>query len=87
MLYEVITVPDFALHDVALDPAPLASAAPYPCVLKPLRLAASQGVIRADDPTQFIAAFRRIRSILERRDSQDCGRAGRQILVEAFVTA
>ncbi len=81
-----VPVPDFALHDVALDPAPLASAAPYPCVLKPLRLAASQGVIRADDPTQFIAAFRRIRSILERRDAQDCGPAGRQILVEAFVT-
>jgi len=80
-----VPVPDFTLHDVTLDPAAPAAAAPYPCVLKPLRLAASQGVIRADDPTQFTAAFRRIRSLLERGDARDCGPAGRQILVEAFV--
>ena len=80
-----VPVPDFALHDVALDPAALAPSAPYPCVLKPLRLAASRGVIRADDPAQFVAAFRRIARLLEGKDVPDCGPAGRQLLVEAFV--
>ena len=80
-----VPVPEFGLHDVALDPAALAAGAKYPCVLKPLRLAASRGVIRADDPGQFVAAFRRIGSLLEAGDMPDCGPAGRQLLVEAFV--
>jgi hypothetical protein len=48
------------------DPAIAAARAPYPCVLKPLGLSASRGVIRADDTGQFVAAFERIRRILER---------------------
>ncbi len=36
----------------------------YPCVLKPLALSASRGVIRADNPEQFIRAFDRIRKLL-----------------------
>jgi biotin carboxylase len=80
-----VPVPDFTLHDLAHDPAALAPGAPYPCVLKPLRLAASRGVIRADDRTQFVAAFERIRRLLEGREVPDCGRAGRQLLVEAFI--
>jgi biotin carboxylase len=52
---------------VRADEAPEACAgrALYPCVLKPLGLSGSQGVIRADTPGQFAAAFRRIRAILE----------------------
>jgi hypothetical protein len=80
-----VPVPDFALHDVAVDPAAIARGASYPCVLKPLRLAASRGVIRADDPAQFVAAFRRIGHLLQGRDVPDCGPAGRQLLVEGFV--
>jgi len=80
-----VPVPDFTLHDLALDPATLAGTAPYPCVLKPLRLAASRGVIRADDPAQFVATFRRIRHLLDGGDVPDCGAAGRQLLVESFV--
>ena len=41
-----------------------AGAVPYPCVLKPLGLSASRGVIRADDPQEFAAAFERIRALL-----------------------
>ena len=36
----------------------LAARAPYPCVLKPLGLSASRGVIRANDAAEFVAAFR-----------------------------
>jgi biotin carboxylase len=37
----------------------------FPCVVKPLRLAASQGVIRANGPEEFQAAVARIRQLLE----------------------
>jgi len=59
----------FAL-DESLDAMPAgrqaaAARAKYPCVLKPLRLAASQGVIRANDELEFGAAASRIRALLE----------------------
>jgi biotin carboxylase len=37
----------------------------FPCVVKPLRLAASQGVIRANSPEEFQAAVARIKTLLE----------------------
>jgi predicted ATP-grasp superfamily ATP-dependent carboligase len=37
----------------------------FPCVVKPLRLAASQGVIRANSPEEFQAAVTRIKDLLE----------------------
>jgi biotin carboxylase len=37
---------------------------PWPCVIKPLNLSASRGVIRADTPAAFIAACQRIGRIL-----------------------
>ena len=42
----------------------------YPCVLKPLGLSASRGVIRADDDAGFASAFDRICRLLEDRDIQ-----------------
>src|SRR5437764_6860033 len=93
-----VPVPRFTLHGVDDDPRRLAAGVSYPCVLKPLRLAASRGVIRADAPEQFVAAFRRVRRILEqagcemrdaRRVAGDASRiphpASRSILVEEFI--
>jgi formate-dependent phosphoribosylglycinamide formyltransferase (GAR transformylase) len=37
----------------------------FPCVVKPLRMAASQGVIRANNPEEFQAAVERIKQLLE----------------------
>ncbi len=37
---------------------------PWPCVLKPLNMSASRGVIRANNDTEFIAACERLRPIL-----------------------
>jgi biotin carboxylase len=37
----------------------------FPCLVKPLRLAASQGVIRANTPEEFQAAVARIKELLE----------------------
>jgi biotin carboxylase len=49
----------------------------YPCVVKPVSRAGSQGVIRADDPAAAAAAADRIRAIVA-----DCPEA---LLVERFV--
>jgi biotin carboxylase len=45
-----------------------AERAPYPCVLKPLGLSGSRGVIRANSPAEFETAFVRIKAILETRE-------------------
>jgi biotin carboxylase len=59
-----LPVPDY--YRVAIeDGAPSAAGeASYPCVLKPLGLSASRGVIRANNPAEFVSAFERIRVIL-----------------------
>ena len=82
-----LPVPPFSLHPLDEGPERAAVRVPYPCVLKPLALSASRGVIRADDPASFAVAWRRIEAILhgaraERRPSDD----GRPcLLVEGFV--
>ena len=78
-----LPVPAFALHRFAGDLAHAARIAPYPCVLKPTHLAMSRGVIRADDPAQFVAAAERIRAIVNRPDASPEGRE--QFLVERFI--
>lgn len=80
-----VPIPEFTLHEVADDPAAVARAAKYPCVLKPLRLAASRGVIRADDPDQFHAARERLARILALPDVAACGEPARRYLVEEFI--
>lgn len=57
----------------------------YPCVLKPLSLSASRGVLRADDPAGFVAAFRRIESILDAPDVRKRGGDREHVLVEAYL--
>jgi len=37
---------------------------PWPCVIKPLHLSASRGVIRADKPAEFFTACERIKNII-----------------------
>jgi biotin carboxylase len=83
-----LPVPRFQPFPVAGGPEAPAAAVPYPCVLKPLGLSGSRGVIRADDAASFAAAWRRIAAILsaaraERRAREE-GTADR-ILVESFV--
>jgi len=52
--------------DAALET--LAREQDYPCVLKPMFLSASRGVIRADTAAEFAAAFRRIEALLRLPD-------------------
>ena len=59
---------------------------PYPCVLKPVGMSGSRGVIRADGPDAFVAAFDRIRALLARADVRSA-RAGLEdeILIEQYI--
>jgi biotin carboxylase len=67
-------------------PEKAAEISSYPCVLKPTFLAASRGVIRADDPASFRRAWDRIAAILARPDvAAKGGDAANEILVEEFV--
>jgi biotin carboxylase len=89
-----------AFFRVPADSAPLEAAkrAPFPCVLKPLGLSGSRGVIRANDEKQFLAAFERIHTLLHGadvaalREEQSCYIqvesfiAGREFAVEGIVT-
>jgi biotin carboxylase len=59
----------------------------FPCVLKPLGLSASQGVIRADDPAAFAAAYQRIQKMGESEIQVEDYIPGREFAVEGVVTA
>jgi biotin carboxylase len=58
----------------------------FPCVIKPLRLSASQGVIRANNPEEFQAAVERIRSLLASPEIQVTHEAELdRLLVERYI--
>ena len=72
-----LLVPEFRRIALADGPHSAAQTVRYPCVLKPLGLSASRGVIRANNAQEFAAAFRRIQMLLadpdiaRLRDQQD----------------
>ncbi len=80
-----VPVPGFSVHMLAEPATDVAAAVRYPCVIKPLRLAASRGVIRADDPRTFVAAQARLAAILAQPDIAGCGEWAGQYLVEDFI--
>ncbi len=75
-----LPVPASRAYPARSDPGPLSRVTDYPCVLKPLRACASRGVVRADDPPGFVAAWRRVAAI-----AGSVGGADARVLVEAFV--
>lgn len=81
-----LRVPWFQPAPLHPTPEPELLGVSYPCVLKPLSLSASQGVIRANSREEFISAAARIRRLLESPEI----RASRelnldQILVEGYI--
>jgi biotin carboxylase len=77
--------PAFASFSVRDDPGIAAARVGYPCVLKPLVLSASRGVIRAGSPDEFVMAFKRIAAILASPDVSALGEGADGILVEEFI--
>ena len=81
-----LLVPPFFLCSLDEDPAAAAARAPYPCVLKPLGLSASRGVIRANHEREFMEAFHRIRKMGEKRLQVEGYIEGREFALEGIVT-
>ena len=80
-----LRTPSFRRIAVDTDPVAAAIHVDYPCVLKPLFLSASRGVIRADDPDEFVAAFRRIAAILNLPDVARRAGDRAHLIVEGYV--
>ncbi len=77
-----VPVPRFQCFAATDDPAEVAAQVEYPCVVKPLRLSGSRGVIRANTPDELVAAFTRTRKMLLADGSAP---AETFLLVERFI--
>jgi biotin carboxylase len=75
-------VPQHWRIDLRAALAPQAESVRYPCVLKPIAMSASRGVIRVDNPREFLRACARIGRIVAEEEGADerC-----YLLAEEFV--
>ena len=80
-----VPIPRFRRIALKDDPFLAARGVQFPCVLKPLALSASRGVIRANNVDQFMAAFRRIAALLARDDVEVSGDAAQYLLAEEYI--
>ena len=81
-----LSVPWFRNLPADPTPEPVLLGISYPCVLKPLSLSASQGVVQANNREEFLAAAARVRRLLKspeilanREPNLD------QVLVEGYI--
>jgi ATP-grasp domain/L-amino acid ligase C-terminal domain 2 len=75
-------------RNLPIDPAPepVLLGISYPCVLKPLSLSASQGVVRANNREEFLAAAARVRRLLKSPEILATREANLdQMLVEGYI--
>jgi biotin carboxylase len=77
-----VASPNFRLVDMTDDPARIAAEVTFPCVVKPLLLSGSRGVIRANDPAEFQRAFYRLGRML---GAMNRSPGSTHILVEDFI--
>ncbi len=73
----------YQCHPLHTDPLQLASDLRYPCVLKPLNLNASRGVMRVDNPQQFIQRWQQLANFLQQAPFKADTKS--HILVEAYL--
>ena len=76
-----VPCPWFRRFSTADDPAAVAAQVPYPCVVKPTSLNGSRGVMRADNPAEFVARAQRLARLLAR----EFGPGPHPFLVESFI--
>lgn len=74
--------PFFELYSASIDPTEISETIVYPCVIKPRRLSGSRGVIRANDPEEFVIAFNRVTRML-RSDGYELEASS--LLVEEYL--
>ncbi|MEO6202596.1 MAG: ATP-grasp domain-containing protein [Nitrospirales bacterium] len=80
-----IPVPNHKVFPLNGDSRAFAKQVAYPCVVKPLILSASCGVIRANDEQEFENAFHRVGTLLINLNLAAVDEQARWILVEDFV--
>ena len=81
-----LCVPWFRHLPIDPPPEPVLLGISYPCVLKPLCLSASQGVVRANNREEFLAAAARIRRLLKSPEILATREAHLdQLLVEGYI--
>ena len=81
---EGMSIPHFSLCSIDEDPQQIAPGIRFPCVIKPLTLSASCGVIRADNQESFSEAFLRIKTLLIQMGLTEKDE-GQHLLVEDFI--
>ena len=77
----------FSIHEDAVEIAAQLGTdthVSFPCVIKPLSLSASRGVIRADTPAEFIEAFQRTTKLL-RALQEAYEHSSQYLLVEDYI--
>jgi biotin carboxylase len=77
--------PRFELFPLDANPSEIARSIEFPCVIKPLTLNMSRGVIRADGHNSFVAAFDRVADIIRQPDARTPGIAADNLMVESYV--
>jgi hypothetical protein len=81
-----LSVPWFRSLPIDPAPEPVLLGISYPCVLKPLSLSASQGVVRASNREEFVTAAARVRRLLKSPEILATREANLdQILVEGYI--
>ncbi|HSY31392.1 MAG TPA: ATP-grasp domain-containing protein [Verrucomicrobiae bacterium] len=81
-----LNTPWFRVMNLDPLPEPALLGISYPCVLKPLSLSASRGVIRANNRDEFVSAAQRIRNLLESPEVRATREAHLdQIFVEGYI--
>lgn len=82
---EGLPCPNFMVVSVDEMPADVVPHVTFPCVLKPITLSGSCGVIRADNQESFLQAFIRIANLLKTFPNFEHDITSRQILIEDFI--
>jgi biotin carboxylase len=81
-----LPVPEFFTFALADSLDSVLSRVKFPCVVKPLSLSASTGVIRTNDPEEFRAAVARIRILLQSPEIQVLRESSLdRLLVESYI--
>ena len=79
-----VPVPDFRVINLCSDIEDQCAGIRFPCVVKPLSLSASRGVIRADNREQLLSACARVHDIITREQLSDVY-IRTHVLVEDYI--
>ncbi|TMD25256.1 MAG: ATP-grasp domain-containing protein, partial [Chloroflexi bacterium] len=77
-----LLTPRFTTAAIDADPQTIAASIGYPCVVKPIDLSASQGVVRVDDAASFPLVFARVAAIVAACRPNGARHA---VLIEDFI--